>query len=141
MKSNNTIPPVSDAMNGSDYARYMVREAKWKNWGARFRMACRLKGLTLSKVAESMGNAESTLRSWTNGTRQINLTEFFTLCDAAGIDPYPILFTAPEDDKLLAVLLAWGQADDSDKRLMSVAANAVLANHKTNEKFKGSHSK
>lgn len=43
-------------------------------------------------IAEVMGLAESTLRSWTNGTRDINLKDFFALCDAARIDPAHALF-------------------------------------------------
>jgi len=39
--------------------------------------------------------AESTLRSWTNGNRQVNLADFMTLCVKAGADPALILFGRP----------------------------------------------
>lgn len=39
-----------------------------------------------------MDMAESTLRSWTNNTRDINLKDFFALCDAADLDPVQVLF-------------------------------------------------
>lgn len=67
----------------------------WQSWGRRFRNALKEKGTSLGKCAADMGQAESTLRSWTNGTRQINLGDFFRLCYTADLDPCLILFGAP----------------------------------------------
>lgn len=50
------------------------------------------KKLSLAGVSEKMGMAESTLRSWTNGTREINLSDFFKLCAAAQLNPAQVLF-------------------------------------------------
>ena len=64
----------------------------WKNWGKRFREQVKERGETLGTVSERMECAESTVRSWTNGTREINLSDFFVLCEKAGVDPSHVLF-------------------------------------------------
>lgn len=66
--------------------------AYWKGWAGRLRAHCKHYGFGLAQVAERMGRAESTVRSWTNGTRDMNLSEFFVLCDAARADPAAMLF-------------------------------------------------
>lgn len=105
------------------------------NWGARYRQAIKLKGLNLAKVAEKLDIHESTVRSWTNGHRDINLVDFLKLCRAAEVDAWPILF-ANVDERALALLEAWRQADDSERQLLNVAAQSVLRNHR--EQRKGS---
>lgn len=74
----------------------------WLDWGNRFRAQAKEKGRSLAQVAALMISpetdealAESTLRSWTNGTRQINLSDFFWLCDTAEVDPAMVLFGQP----------------------------------------------
>lgn len=67
----------------------------WLDWGNRFRTQIKEKSRTLAQVAEKMNRAESTLRSWTNGTREINLLEFFQLCEAAEVDAAAVLFGRP----------------------------------------------
>lgn len=64
----------------------------WTGWAQRFRQHCSRHGLKLKDVADRLGKAESTVRSWTNGTREVNLTEFFALCAAAQADPATVLF-------------------------------------------------
>jgi transcriptional regulator with XRE-family HTH domain len=98
------------------------------NWGAKYRQAIKLKGLNLASVAEKLGIHEATVRSWTNGHRNINLSDFLTLCKAGGVEPWPILF--PDvDEKALALLEAWRQATDAERQLLTVAVEAVLRNH------------
>lgn len=50
------------------------------------------KGHSLASLAETLGRSESGLRSWTNGTREINLSEFFELCQVADVNPSQALF-------------------------------------------------
>lgn len=111
------------------YPRFVKYHKKnggtWQGWGVRFRQAIRLKGLNLATVAERMDVHESSVRSWTNGHRDINLKDFFRLCDVAGIDPMPILFLQAQDEKLLEIIFAWEQADDSARKLLQVAAKAA----------------
>lgn len=81
----------------------------WKGWGPRFRRHCRENHTSLAKIAGLIGRGESTLRSWTNGTREINLSEFFALCAAAKADPAAILFditnlTPHEREQISAML-------------------------------------
>jgi len=70
----------------------------WKRWGERFRILAKENGETLATVAENMGLAESTLRSWTNGTREVNLTDFIAMCIAARVHPSMVLFEGPPMD-------------------------------------------
>lgn len=49
----------------------------------------------LLDAAVSVGRKEVTVRSWTNGTRDINLEDFFHLCKKTGLDPAIVLFDAP----------------------------------------------
>lgn len=72
-------------------------EVSWQAWGARFREAAKEKGKTFPQIGRAMkpARADSTIRSWTNGTRKINLIEFFELCRAADVDPAVVLFGSP----------------------------------------------
>lgn len=101
------------------------------DWGARFRLYLKDKGSSLAKVAERLGRAESTLRHWTNGTRDINLAEFLELCGAAGIDPAMVLFAGQVDAKFLAIGQAWGQASPVEKEVLWIAARGILAQHES----------
>lgn len=65
---------------------------KWTDWGKRYRAVCQEKEVSLAQVAEKIGRAEPTVRSWTNGTRMAGLDDFFALCDAIGADPSYVLF-------------------------------------------------
>jgi transcriptional regulator with XRE-family HTH domain len=87
-----STPPVSDFGDKERYIAYMPQIDTWKSWGRRFRIQIKEKGKNLAKVAERMDLAESTIRSWTNGTREINLSDFFRLCEAGGVDPAHVLF-------------------------------------------------
>ena len=48
--------------------------------------------LSTRVLAERLRMSESALRSWLNGNREVNVTDFFTLCDVAKADPRRILF-------------------------------------------------
>ena len=98
------------------------------NWGVRFRQAIKIHGLNLAKVAERLDVHEATVRSWTNGHRDINLSDFLKLCTAAKVEPWPILF--PNIDiKALALLEAWHHANETERQLLMVAAESVLRSH------------
>ena len=93
LSSIRSILPVSDSVRPTRYARAMAKNPDWKEWGVRLR--AHIKGRrtkSWTQVAEAMGQAESTVRSWCNGTREINLVDFMRLCHAAEADPQSILF-------------------------------------------------
>lgn len=96
-----SIPLVSDLLLRCLYAIEMAKSSEWKSWGERLKYHLKASGSSLAKLAERMPNrdgepmAESTLRSWTNGTRRINLEDFFELCRRAEADPAVILFGHP----------------------------------------------
>jgi len=86
-----SIPYVSDTKPAHPYYGGMAKATR-PEWGDRFKSMLRAKNSSLAKLAEKMRRAEPTLRSWTNGTRQINLSEFFEMCAAADIKPAALLF-------------------------------------------------
>lgn len=51
--------------------------------------------MTTLQVAAKLGMSEPGLRSWLNGNRQINLSDFIRLCEAVKADPRQMLFGAP----------------------------------------------
>lgn len=125
-----SIPIESGDMSRFPYKPYRSRMAKdyWRDWGTRFRRACRDKQspLTTKEVAERLDMAESSVRSWLNGTREINLSDFFLLCSAAGIEPASILFAVDSDHGLSLLHRAWGRSNQQGRELLSVAAEAAL---------------
>lgn|SRR3990167_4632373 len=88
-----SIPLVSDTDAPGLYHCKMPKNT-WKTWGPRFKKLAKENGHTLASLAEKLGRSESTLRSWTNGTREINFSEFFDLCAAAGVNPSMVIFGA-----------------------------------------------
>lgn len=93
-----SIHSVSDARDTFVYDCGMADTSQpWLDWGARFRRMIKDKGLSLAQIGERMTpqRAESSLRSWTNDTRRVNLEEFFALCAAAELDPAVVLFARP----------------------------------------------
>lgn len=98
-------------------------------WGPRFRQLARAKGLNLAKLGETLGLTEGALRHWTNGTREINLTDFIRLCTAADLDPALILFAGRTDEKFLTVGEAWGKADLIQRDVLWTAAKGILADY------------
>ena len=65
---------------------------EWKLWGKRIRVQMRERRLRPVAVAHKVGISEPALRSWINGNREINLSDFFRLCDAVRADPRQMLF-------------------------------------------------
>ena len=101
-KSQKSIPDVSNRLRhlGYDWAMEK-RDDSWKSWGLRLRNHLKEHKSSLAKLADKMLDedgepiAESTLRSWTNGNRKINLEDFFHACKEAGANPAVILFGRP----------------------------------------------
>ena len=73
-------------------AQFAAMANEWKLWGPRFRAHMRENRLSTRVLAERLRMSESALRSWLNGNREINVTDFFRLCDLARADPRRILF-------------------------------------------------
>jgi transcriptional regulator with XRE-family HTH domain len=73
-------------------AQFVVMANEWKLWGPRFRVHMRENRLSTRGLAERLRMSESALRSWLNGNREVNVTDFFRLCDVAKADPRRILF-------------------------------------------------
>lgn len=135
-EAQTSIPFVSHAPLGLAY-RVHVDKKKEKTpfgWGARFREYAKKRGLSLGKVAERLEVAESTVRSWTNGTRDINLTDFVRLCDESGLDHAMILFSDKVDAKFLAIGEAWTKATPEQRGVLWTAAQGILAQHESNRK-------
>lgn len=105
-----SIHDVSDDMSRAGYHSGMEKVEQqheqdlgrepppdWRKWGARFREAVKEQEKKYDDIGATMKppRVESSIRSWTNGTRKINLVEFFELCRAADVDPAMILFGRP----------------------------------------------
>ena len=125
-----STPYVSHRKSRFPYSARMSKEQKSERtplgWGSRFRYHVKQRESSLAKVAEKMGLAESTVRSWTNGTRDINLSDFLRLCDAAEIDPAVILFAGKVDDKFLLIGDAWVKTDEVGRAILEGSAEAAL---------------
>jgi hypothetical protein len=97
-----TIPMVSDGIlacqyplnrrNHSAHLHCVVVADEWKIWGQRIRVHMREKRLRPITVALKLGMSEPALRSWLNGNREINLSDFVRLCVAIKADPRQMLF-------------------------------------------------
>lgn len=111
-------------------------------WGVRLRDHLTENGETLANLAKKMRNPKTgdervdvTLRSWVNGNRQINLSEFIELCLQARADPAFILFGRPlmrEDvnDHLNALVHSLGSADPSPHDAYRKQAQQTKATNK-----------
>ena len=128
--------------NRGDASRKSKRKTTPLGWGPRFRQMARDKGLNLAKLGEAMGLSEGALRHWTNGTREVNLTDFVKLCDAADLDPAIILFAGRTDEKFLKVGEAWSKADPIQRDVLWTAAKGILADYNAaiGRRSKGSNS-
>lgn len=105
----------------------------WRSWGTRFKKHAYAKNHTLESLAETLGRNASSLRHWTNGNRQINLSEFFELCAAADVDPALILFGAPIIDEDTRARI--------DKALRGVFETGAVATAKHPKTSRGTRSK
>lgn len=116
-----SIPIESHRSNTPAYIPRMAKRKVWQDWGARFRTECRLKGTSTRALSEKLGLAESSVRSWLNGTREINLSDFFLLCDTAGIDPATVLFAGRNDPRFHAIQRTWSRTDERGKEVLLMA--------------------
>jgi transcriptional regulator with XRE-family HTH domain len=125
-----SIPHVSDFIPIVAYAKKMDEHDRTPlGWGARFRDAARAAGYNMARLAEASGWAESTIRSWTNGTRDINLTDFLQLCENAHVDPAEVLFGGQVDRNWLLIGKAWVIGDETQKGAFITVAKGILAEH------------
>lgn len=106
-----------------------MKEKTPLGWGPRFREQSRAKGFNLGHIAGKLGLAESTVRSWTNGTRDINLSDFLRLCAAAQLDPAVLLFQGRIDAKFLFIGEAWVKATPEQKGYLLTVARGILSEH------------
>lgn len=107
----------------------------WRTWGERFRDHCRLKGVSMPKLAErvvmsedKVGVTEGALRHWLNGQREINLSLFFQLCGLAKADPQMILFPKDLIEEQLLTLYR-GMADTDQEELVQYANRLYTKKH------------
>lgn len=64
----------------------------WKGWGLRLKKHMRDAKITQEEVGAKMETSQGGVAHWLSGRREINLTDFFTLCAAAQASPREILF-------------------------------------------------
>lgn len=76
----------------------------WKDWGKRLKQHMKDAGLTQDKVAERLGVSQGSIAHWLSGRREVNLADYFKLCEAAGADPQRTLFGDTEPFTVLANL-------------------------------------
>ena len=103
----------------------MGKRREWQDWGRRFETEMKAKGLDTQQLAVRISRAYSTVRGWINGSREINLSDFFLLCGAAGIDPASVLFTKEDNARFMALTRAWARSDERGKELLLLAAEAA----------------
>lgn len=91
----NAIPYVSDIAPLRIYDVRMAktsRKSKATAWATALDAHVKAsKTVTWAKIAGGMDMTEGGIRHWRNGTREIKLTEFLSLCRHAGADPATIL--------------------------------------------------
>ena len=122
-----SIPMVSDRLELAPYAWCMGKKTAL-GWGARFRHAIKGK-LTLGDLAEELDMSESAIRSWVNGTREINLSDFVRLCASARLDPVMVLIEGTECSEFHDIARAWALSKDKpvERGALLLAARGILA--------------
>lgn len=76
----------------------------WETWGKRLKQHMKDVELTQDAVAERLEVTQGSIAHWVNGRREINLADFFRLCEAAKADPQRVLFGDTETYTVLADL-------------------------------------
>lgn len=71
----------------------------WEDWGKRLRAHMKTTKVTQDDVAEDMGVSQGTIAHWLNGRREVNLADFFRMCESARADPRFVLFETPAEIK------------------------------------------
>ena len=133
-QNNKSIRSASDILGLGAYHCAPMPKHTWKQWGARFRQAIADKPIPVRQavVAERLGVADSTLRSWLNGSRDINLVDFFRICAAGDVDPRQILFegqesTEPEEGNTPVTMSdAYRHTDEVGRSLIDIAVAEAL---------------
>jgi transcriptional regulator with XRE-family HTH domain len=127
------MPPLSIHIASDAHARRVYPRLMPKRtvlgWGPRFRYALKAKGLTVADVAEKIGRAESSVRSWLNGNREINLSEFIELCASARLEPAAVLSDDSEGHDFINIALAWRKSKGKQlqRELLLMAAKGILS--------------
>lgn len=88
-----------------------------KNWQQRFRAHMKRHGQSQEQLAAVLEppRSQGAIGHWLRGVREINLTEFLALCQAAGADPREILFGETTAEAALHALQATVLATKPDK--------------------------
>lgn len=93
LRPDKSIPDVSDGLDAPNYPSGMATNNRWLDWGMRLRAHVKeRKDVSWTKIAEKLDTTEGAVRHWCNGTRDINLKDFFRLCEVAEADAPQILF-------------------------------------------------
>ena len=121
-----SIPIESDAQGSGAYACSMPKTAL--GWGEKYRKAIKGK-YTLAQIAEKLEMSESALRSWVNGNREINLSDFVRLCASSRLDPAALLASDTDSQEFLDIALAWRKARNKpiQREALLLAAKGILA--------------
>ena len=96
-RNNGLSIPIASALYraGNKLSNVPWRDQSWTSWGQRIRIHMRERRLRPMKVADKLKISEPALRSWINGHREINLSDFFRLCLVIEADPHLMLFGKP----------------------------------------------
>jgi transcriptional regulator with XRE-family HTH domain len=86
-----------------DWASYTL--PGMDQWGKRLKAWTRTAQITQDYLAGKMDVTQGTVANWLSGRREINLSDFFKLCEFAGVDAQYILFgTVPVETPATAAL-------------------------------------
>lgn len=77
---------------GSAGLRPLAYALGMKGWEQRFRAHMRLHKLSQERLGSDLDVSQGAIGHWLRGFREINLAEFWRLCEAAGANPKLILF-------------------------------------------------
>lgn len=64
----------------------------WEGWGTRLKAHMKGRKVTQDDIAEHMGVSQGAVAHWLKGRREVNLKDFFRVCEFVQADPQEILF-------------------------------------------------
>lgn len=76
----------------------------WRHWGARLKLHMKERGISQEAVAEKMDMTQGGFSHWVNGRREVNLGDFFRVCEIVRADPRDILFGETDTSMVLSDL-------------------------------------